>query len=937
MKRILAFILLICVVLNTVLVSATENQTVETGDYSRVLTVFEYLDALNGQSLDEIDVTQSITRSEFVSICVKALNLPAENGEKIFYDVDEETICFQAVSYLVQAGVLSVDSDREFRPNEDISYSEALKILLCLAGYDAYANENGGYPAGYLKAANRFEIDLNKDAGDKMSYGEALKLMFRVMTMGVYDLHTISEDSKNYSVNLKDTLLAVHRNLYVNRGTVEATATFSMTEVVCDNQEVLIDGIRYRIQDGLDITGFEGNCVEFVYQENNGQNILIYLDRISVENDIFITSKEFVDFKPNTYTLSYYNNAETSHISSVRLDKKWTVVYNGRKYTGTLKDALQGFSSGSRKGTIEIKKNPSRQDAVVIIWNYERFVIGNHDLNTRTIYNKFVSENTIRLGDYQTVSIRNLEGKLYPEEELVPDTPILVAVSADHDFINVLMMDRKVDGTVESLHQDKVIEVGGEKITVDENEWTRLGKSIEIGVKYTFWIDAFGEAVYIDLISTDNPVLGYIAASSVQNSFGKPMVKVKMLTQTGELVFLDFAKRITVDGIEYRNDGILQALYAIPGTEEVSGFGLNQASSRFEGIRLKKQLIRYRTNGKGEISFIDTHFVNTQGGETKETSLTKYEKPWLRLEYRTQNATARFERTILYNSKKTKVFTVPWTDDDGYMLTMENNETSTDEKELEYQLNDGGGKKREEDYMYKTGAQFTDFRRYNIDVYNFDQNNPYADVIVHNDDFIGDGVLAQVSEINRTVDENGEAVYSIKTIGLQGEKTYIAENNYDADILNVGDIIKGECYGEKIYKVSKIFDCQTREFMNKINVNHNVEHWYKGSLFDVEKYPTRNDYRTDSQFSKGTVTKIQDGCVFWKYDMLDTTIEYDEAADLSVVSFTVYERNLKNEPTVKAGTTDRIREYFGAGNDASYVVCLSDYNRVRYVFVFNGR
>ena len=165
MKRILAFILLICVVLNTVLVSATENQTVETGDYSRVLTVFEYLDALNGQSLDEIDVTQSITRAEFVSICVKALNLPAENGEKIFYDVDEETICFQAVSYLVQAGVLSVDSDREFRPNEDISYSEALKILLCLAGYDAYANENGGYPAGYVLVASKLNLTYGRENG----------------------------------------------------------------------------------------------------------------------------------------------------------------------------------------------------------------------------------------------------------------------------------------------------------------------------------------------------------------------------------------------------------------------------------------------------------------------------------------------------------------------------------------------------------------------------------------------------------------------------------------------------------------------------------------------------------------------------------------------------------------------------------------------------
>lgn len=247
----------------------------------------------------------------------------------------------------------------------------------------------------------------------------------------------------------------------------------------------------------------------------------------------------------------------------------------------------------------------------------------------------------------------------------------------------------------------------------------------------------------------------------------------------------------------------------------------------------------------------------------------------------------------------------------------------------EYQVDNLGNKKKENDKMYSMGGSFTDYKYYNIDVYNYDANNPYADVIVNHDDFVGGGLYAQVCDIYQTIDEDGNIGHGIKVIGSRGEGTYFVELDADITGLNIGDIIYGTAYGEYMYYTYKIFDCQTRSFVNS---SSSVDYWYKGN-----RTATTDEFRQQNQFSKGIVTDVTSNCVFWKYNMADLTSDYDEAADLSLIKFTIYERNGKGEPVVEIGTTDRIKEYSAAGDDASYMVCLSDLNRTVYAFVFNGR
>ena len=64
-------------------------------------------------------------------------------------------------------GWINEDENSNFRPNDNITEIEAVKMLLSTAGYDWLANMCGGYPEGYRAAAKI--LLLTEETGDILS------------------------------------------------------------------------------------------------------------------------------------------------------------------------------------------------------------------------------------------------------------------------------------------------------------------------------------------------------------------------------------------------------------------------------------------------------------------------------------------------------------------------------------------------------------------------------------------------------------------------------------------------------------------------------------------------------------------------------------------------------------------------------------------------
>ena len=90
----------------------------------------------------------------------------AEQSNDITYyeDVPTDFWALKEINALVENGVLTVSSDRMFRPDEPIKKAEAMKILLSLMKYDTYCKIQGGYPQGYVNVA--YENDMGDNLYD---------------------------------------------------------------------------------------------------------------------------------------------------------------------------------------------------------------------------------------------------------------------------------------------------------------------------------------------------------------------------------------------------------------------------------------------------------------------------------------------------------------------------------------------------------------------------------------------------------------------------------------------------------------------------------------------------------------------------------------------------------------------------------------------------
>ena len=133
-----------------------------------------------------------VTRAEAAALICAAKNIHAEDivfvrdifpeeahhsaignyGEPLFSDVQENHWAYKFISYAAEMYPAPVRGyeDGTFHPDSTVTYQEFIKMCVCLIGYGDMAEENGGYPHGYMMQAAQLGLTngirtVESDAG----------------------------------------------------------------------------------------------------------------------------------------------------------------------------------------------------------------------------------------------------------------------------------------------------------------------------------------------------------------------------------------------------------------------------------------------------------------------------------------------------------------------------------------------------------------------------------------------------------------------------------------------------------------------------------------------------------------------------------------------------------------------------------------------------
>lgn len=131
---------------------------------------FETFGVINNDS-QTFNSDGTVTRGEMCEIISRIYGYSKPNGyvpyEETYADVSNDTENYIWIVMAKNNGWINGDENSNFRPNDNITEIEAVKMLLSTAGYDWLANMCGGYPEGYRAAAKI--LLLTEETGDILS------------------------------------------------------------------------------------------------------------------------------------------------------------------------------------------------------------------------------------------------------------------------------------------------------------------------------------------------------------------------------------------------------------------------------------------------------------------------------------------------------------------------------------------------------------------------------------------------------------------------------------------------------------------------------------------------------------------------------------------------------------------------------------------------
>lgn len=182
MKR-LTSVFLVLVMLLTIApmnIFAAEGDTPAFSDmkstdyYAQAATALEEMGIIAGYPDGTYGAEKSINRAEMAAIVCRIIYKEADTetakGRTIFDDVAEDYWASGYINVAVREKIINGDGDGKFRPEDDVTYEEAIKMIVCALGYGENVTPD---PADWSKAYIDIADDKGITSGLKGKKGEA--------------------------------------------------------------------------------------------------------------------------------------------------------------------------------------------------------------------------------------------------------------------------------------------------------------------------------------------------------------------------------------------------------------------------------------------------------------------------------------------------------------------------------------------------------------------------------------------------------------------------------------------------------------------------------------------------------------------------------------------------------------------------------------------
>jgi hypothetical protein len=616
-KRILSIVL-------TVIFSVSMLATVAFADNSLVIhenVIFDLQSygILQGKGDGDLALDDNVTRAEFCAFVVRLMRAAQVPYSDSFTDVSKNDWFAGDVAFLSGAGLVNGNELGEFRPNDNVSYTDAMKILVCALGYKIVAEESGGYPEGYISVGTKIRLNdgISANREDFLTRGAVVLMLHNALDIEILEPVSYGDTDLTYGLSGKTfrSLFSLDTNkdsVYMSTGIVTADYYSYLLEPVSEIQpgEVQINGRIYNI--GTTNTDkFLGTEIEYYYKESKRGNPTIISSRITETNNVVSLNSDEIG-SISLASLAFYDEAKNKEIQ-LRLSDTLSIIKNYQ-----LTDRPYVLSSGEdicKNGFVKIIDNTGD---------------GIYDLIITEDYNSYrvekVSENGLYLADNKLfnaspfvkldteddnakIILENESGEKINLSDIKEDDVVSLLQSEDKSVIKCVKGKETVFG--------KLTEMNAEELYIDDKVYTfdyYYSDTVRVGSDIIAYLDFRGNIIRIELDDSFGKTYAYILESkSAEGLSGGFCLQVLIPGKLKPEIEIDDSNEdqiIEIPVLKAYNSSVDVLTLASKINYDGTGMTESEYSSLFSSVNLnlspELRLISYRTNSEGFVTNIES-------------------------------------------------------------------------------------------------------------------------------------------------------------------------------------------------------------------------------------------------------------------------------------------------------------------------------------------
>lgn len=560
-KRFMALLVVIATLASlctfSVMVNAEETALPTIEVTQEDLLLIEKLEAL-GVISNEYDPASYVTRRDMTDIITRYMSLSVSgknNAVTPFRDVSKNDKSYNSICALYDMGVITGDDELRFRPDDYVTYDEALVFVISAVGHKTFALREGGYPTGYHRIAIKHGMLKNLSArpGEKsMTLIDVYRMLEAALSAAAVEASYFGDGDVRYTFSQTDTFLSEVYGIRMYRDIVtgnEYTYLDNPNSNLSDEQIAVGASKRAYETPGYYYDYFLGYTVDYYVRENSDTGVyeMVYIEETSGRNNVIEIDAEDLLPAKTTFSKIYYEDAneKEKNISISGID----VIYNNKchiDYTD-LEEVLP--TAGHIKA---LDNDDDGVYEVLFVYEYESHAVVAVDTYRERISTDVPTSEQIDLDSskHKVYIVSAADNKRLQLKDIKKGDVVSVLESyGTEKAITVYVSNKVVTGKTTSYDAQLGYLIDGNYYKPTS---VAVAATLSLGLSGNFYLDMYDEIVkYEYAADNEESMLAVMSAVRYEvNTFGTD-VQVRIFTQEGKFLEEYLSENVRVDNIKY--------------------------------------------------------------------------------------------------------------------------------------------------------------------------------------------------------------------------------------------------------------------------------------------------------------------------------------------------------------------------------------------------